>query len=181
MSKQATIMKSKPNLILIPLAILVTAQWVWAEITLNRSFAKITLGVSIQELQSSYETKEIASSTLLPGERLFGIDGQFPGVNRVWCTFYRGKLFRVEVSYTPEFAKRVPWKNFVEPVRKKYGEGTSFASPQGQVIMWYDGKTSFVLERKDGRKFPTIYEITLADDELSNARQEVCPRKDFKV
>jgi hypothetical protein len=47
--------------------------------------------------------------------------------------------------------------------------------------MWYDGKTSFVLERKGGRKSPTIYEITLADDELSNARQEVCPRKDFKV
>jgi hypothetical protein len=174
-------MKPKLNLVLIPLAMLLTAQWVRAEIDINRSFAKITLGISIRELQSSYETKEIASSTLLPGERLFGIDGQFPGVHRVWCTFYRGKLFRVEVSYTPEFAKRVPWKNFVDPVRKKYGEGLSFASPQGQVIMWYDGKTSFILERKGGGKSPTVYEITLADDELSNARQEVCPRKDLRV
>ena len=129
-------MKPKLNLVLIPLALLWTAQWGWAEIAINRSFAKITLGISIQELQASYKTQEIASSILRPGERLFGIDNQFPGVERVWCTFYRGQLFRIEVSYTPEFAKRVPWKNFVDPVRKKYGEGTSFASPQGQVIMW---------------------------------------------
>ncbi len=174
-------MKSRLNLILITLAILVTAQWVWAQIAINRSFAKITLGISIKELQSFYETKEIAGSTLLPGERLLGIDGQFPGVNRVWCTFYLGKLFRIEVSYTPQFSKRISWKSFVEPMRKKYGEGLSFESPQGEVIMWYDGKTSFVLEQKAAPKSPSIYEATLADDELSNARQESCPRKKYKV
>ncbi|MCI0529731.1 MAG: hypothetical protein L0Y56_20000, partial [Nitrospira sp.] len=83
-------MTSRLNIILITLAILVTAQWVWAQIIINRSFAKVTLGMSIQELQSLYATKEIASSTLLSGERLLGIDRQFPGVNRVWCTFYLG-------------------------------------------------------------------------------------------
>ncbi|MCI0527212.1 MAG: hypothetical protein L0Y56_07195, partial [Nitrospira sp.] len=97
------------------------------------------------------------------------------------CTFYLGKLFRIEVSYTPQFSKRTPWNSFVEPVRKKYGEGLSFASPQGEVIMWYDGKTSFVLERKSGPKSRSLYEATLADDALFNARQEVCPRKKFKV
>lgn len=174
-------MKTRLHLILIPLAILVTAQWAWAQIPINRSFAKITLGISIQELQSLYGTKEIASSTLLPGERLLAIDGQFPGVNRVWCTFYLGKLFRIEVSYTPQFSNRIPWKNFVEPMRKKYGEGLSFESPRGEVIMWYDGKTSFVLERKDGSQSRSIYEATLVDDELSNARQESCPRKKYEV
>lgn len=174
-------MKSRLNLLLITLVLLVIAQWAWAQAVITRSFAKITLGMSVQELQSFYETKEIASSSLLPGERLFGIDGQFPGVNRIWCTFYRGKLFRIEVSYTPQFSKRVPWEIFVEPVKKKYGGGLSFESPQGEVIMWYDGKTSFVLERKVAPKSPLIYEASLADDELSNARKESCPTKKYRV
>jgi len=174
-------MKSRLNLTLVALLVLVTAQWAFAQITITRSFSKITLGMSIQELQAVYETKEIASSSVLPGERLLGIDGQFPGVTRVLCTFYLGKLFHIEVSYTPQFTRRVPWKTFVDPVKKKYGEGWSFESTQGEVIIWNDGKTSFILEQKAAPKSPSIYVASLADDDLYNARQESCPSRKYKV
>ena len=174
-------MKSRLNLILVTLLVLVTVQWAFAQITITRAFSKIALGMSIQELQAVYETKEIASSSLLPGERLLGIDGQFPGTSRVLCTFYLGKLFHIEVSYTPQFSRRVPWETFVEPVIKKYGKGWSFQSPEGEVIIWNDGKTSFVLEQKVAPKSPSIYVANLADDELYNARQESCPSRKYKV
>jgi hypothetical protein len=174
-------MKSRFNLIVVTLWVLVTVQGASAENIINRSFAKITLGMNIQELQSLYETKEIASSTLLPGERLFGIDGQFPGVSRIYCTFYLGKLFDIEVSYTPQFSRRTPWETFLEPVKKKYGEGWIFPSPQGQVAIWNDGKTSFVLEQKVGPKSPTVYVANLSDDDLYNARQESCPSRKYKA
>jgi hypothetical protein len=137
--------------------------------------------MSIQELQALYKTKEIASSSLLPGEQLLGIDGQFPGVARVMCTFYLGKLFHIEVSYTPKFTRRTPWETFVEPIKKKYGEGWGFQSPQGEVMIWNDGKTSFILEQKISPKSPSIYVASLADDELYNARQESCPSRKYKV
>jgi hypothetical protein len=174
-------MKYRTSLILVIFLVLTTAQWTSAQITVTRSFSRITLGMSIQELQTLYETKEIASSSLLTGERLFGIDGQFPGVARVLCTFYLGKLFQIEVSYTPQFTRRVPWESFVEPVKKKYGEGWSFQSPQGEVMIWNDGKTSFILEQKASPQSPSIYVASLADDAMYNARQESCPSRKYKV
>ncbi|HLB02041.1 MAG TPA: hypothetical protein VJM77_02775 [Nitrospiria bacterium] len=167
--------------IILVIAILAIPLWVSAETTINRSFSKIALGMSIEALQAAYETKEIASSTLLPGERLFGVDGQFPDIERVWCSFYLGKLFRIEFSYSPQYSQQVPWESFVEFMKRRYGEGWSFESTQGEVVMWNDGQTSFVLERKTTPKSSSVYVVSLVDDSLYDARQESCPAKKYKV
>lgn len=167
--------------IILLMAFLAIPQWVSAEITITRSFSKITLGMSIEALQATYEIKEIASSSLLPGERFFGVDRQFPRIDRVWCTFYLGKLFRIEFSYFPQYSQEVPWEEFVEFVKKGYGDGWSFESPNGPVIMWNDGKTSFIIERKTTPRSSSVYVVSLIDDGLYNARQESCPAKKYKA
>jgi len=175
-------MKSRSIFSLILLAILANTQWALAaDITIARSFSKMTLGMGIDDLQGNYETKEIASSSLLPGERLFRVNGQFPGINQILCTFYVGKLFRIELSYSKEYSKQVPWGNFVKFVEKGYGEGWGFETPRGPVMIWNDGETSFVLEQKIAPKSPPRYTTSIVDDDLYNARQESCPARKFEA
>jgi hypothetical protein len=166
---------------LLILAIMTIPMWVSAQEPITRSFSEITLGMSVEELKETYETKEVASSTLLPGEQLFAVDGQFTGIERVWCSFYLKKLFRIEFTYSPQYSQQIPWDRFLEFLKRDYGDGWSIESTQGDVAMWSDGNTSFVVERKAAPKSTYVYVVSIVDDSLYNARQESCPTKKYKV
>ncbi len=152
-----------------------------AQETIARSFSNLTLGMSIEELQKSYKTQEIEETALLPGERLFTVTGQFNGISKVLCTFYLGKLFRIELYYSPQYSRQVPWEQFVEFVKKGYGEGWGFESTKGPTMIWNDRKTSFILELKNSPNSSPFYIASIVDDELYNTRQESCSSPKFKV
>ncbi len=152
--------------------------------TIIRSFSNLYLGMSIAEMEDAYPVDEIAAGSLLPGEKMFAVYARFPEINKVLATFYLGKLFRIELFYSPDYAKRVPWERFVSVVRKGYGEGWSFEAQGGPVVMWDDGETSFVLERKTVPRTSSPYPYYLAsivDGELFNARQESCPARKYEA
>ncbi len=102
--------------------------------TIIRSFSNLYLGMSIAEMEDAYPVDEIAAGSLLPGEKMFAVYARFPEINKVLATFYLGKLFRIELFYSPDYAKRVPWERFVSVVRKGYGEGWSFDAQGGPLL-----------------------------------------------
>lgn len=154
---------------------------VQAEVSINRDFSEIALGTSIEDLNARHPLKEITGIELLPGERLFRAQGEFPGVERILCTFFLGKLFRIEVFYTPQYSQQIPWETFVKFLKKGYGEGWRFDSIKGQVAIWDDGETSFILERKASSGTPPAYVVKILDNDLFNAREETCPDQKLEV
>lgn len=178
--------KSPWTLYLLPsglaLALLATAALASDEVTIKRSFSKIKLGMDLADVQDQFPTKEVPNHSQISGERRLEVQAHFSGIERVLGTFYLDKLFRIEIFYSPDYSDQVPWETLVEYVKKDYGEGWLFESTQGPAVIWNDGSTSFMLEKKPALQSPAwVYVASLVDEELFNARQESCPLRKRKA
>ena len=157
------------------------SEWALAQPSVSRSYSEMTLGMGVEEIEEIHAIEEVPGSKLLPGESRFRIKGEFSGINEILCTFYLGKLFRIEILYSLQYSQQLPWERFVQFLEKGHGEGWSFESPQGQVAIWDDGETSFILERKVASGSPPSYTVSILDNGLYNAREESCPERKFDV
>ena len=113
--------------------------------SITRVLAPFELGMPIDDFLASVPAEEIGA---LGDERLFSVVGLRVNVTGIWCTFAAGRLSRIEVTHSVAYSSSVPWKAFLSGAVRDYGAGFHLPTPNGDVEMWDDGRTTLIVERR---------------------------------
>ncbi len=156
-----------------------------AGVPIERSFAKLKLGMTIEAFTKQYPAQERTDSflNLVSGERFFEISAaKLPkDVAALACKFLNNRLYRISVEYTKEFAERTSWEALLTKTAKKYGKVTVQANTEGdkhiEIARWDDGTTTLILQQEgkarfESKKFKTVFTFSVVylDDALWNER-----------
>jgi hypothetical protein len=146
--------------------------------SIMRVLAPFELGMPIDDFLASVPAEEIGA---LGDERLFSVVGLRVNVTGIWCTFTAGRLSRIEVTHSVAYSSSVPWKAFLSGAVRDYGAGFHLPTPNGDVEMWDDGRTTLIVERRLVTARNRAYVVTLADDAVAIERSGRCAPKKFAV
>ncbi len=146
--------------------------------SITRSFAPFELGMPIEQFLAAVPAEEIGA---LGDERLFSVVGLRVNVTGIWCTFTAGRLSRIEVTHSVAYSLSVPWKAFLSGAIREYGTGFHLPTPNGDVEMWDDGRTTLIVERRRVTARNRAYVVTLADDAVAIERSGRCAPRKFAV
>jgi len=156
-----------------------------AGVPIERSFAKLTLGMTIEDFSKQYPAKERTDLFLGlgSGERFFEVSGaKLPkDVSALAVKFLNNRLYRISAEYTKEFAERTGWETLLTKTARKYGKVTVQATTEGdkriEIARWDDGTTTLILQREgkarfESKKFKTVFTFSVVylDDALWNER-----------
>jgi len=146
--------------------------------SIARSFAPFELGMPIEQFLAAVPAEEIGA---LGDERLFSVVGLRINVTGIWCTFTAGRLSRIEITHSVAYSSSIPWKAFLSGAIREYGAGFHLPTPNGDVEMWDDGRTTLIVERRLVTARNRAYVVTLADDAVAIKRSGRCAPKKFAV
>lgn len=156
-----------------------------AGVPIERSFAKLKLGMTIEAFLKQYPAQERTDPflNLAPGERFFEIkENSLPkNVAALAAKFLNNRLYRLSLEYTKEFAEQTSWEALLTKTAQKYGKVVVQSSSQGEKVVeiarWDDGTTTLILQREgkprfESKKFKTVFTISVVylDDALWNER-----------
>jgi hypothetical protein len=152
---------------------------------IERSFAKLKLGMTIEDFSKQYPAQERTDTflNLASGERFFEVSGvKFPeNVAALVGKFLNNRLYRISAEYTKEFADRTSWEALLTKTAKKYGHVAVQSGSQGEKVVevarWDDGTTTMILQREgkprfESQKLKMVFTFSVAylDDALWNER-----------
>ncbi len=146
--------------------------------SITRSVAPFELGMPIEQFLATVPAEEIGA---LGDERLFSVVGVRVNVTGIWCTFTAGRLSRIEITHSVAFSSKIPWNAFLSSAIREYGAGFHLPTPNGDVEMWDDGRTTLIVERRMVTARDRAYAVTLADDAVAIERGGRCAPKKFAV
>lgn len=146
--------------------------------SITRSFAPFELGMPIEQFLATVPAEEIGA---LGDERLFSVIGRRINVTGIWCTFTAGRLSRIEITHSVAFSSKIPWNAFLSSAIREYGAGFHLPTPNGDVEMWDDGRTTLIVERRMVTARDRAYAVTLADDAVAIERGGRCAPRKFAV
>lgn len=156
-----------------------------AGVPIERSFAKLRLGMTIEAFLKQYQAKERTDPflNLVPDERLFEVStASLPkDVAALVAKFLNNRLYRISAEYTKEFAEQTSWEALLTKTAQKYGKVTVQSGSQGEKVVeiarWDDGTTTLILQREgkprfESKKFKTVFTFSVVylDDALWNER-----------
>ena len=136
-----------------------------------RGLPPLELGMSVEQFLNAVPAEEISAAGV---DRVFSVIGRRINVTGVLCKFTKGRLSRIEVSYSVDYTSRVPWKDFLAGTKREYGSGFHLNTQTGDMEMWDDGRTTLILERRMVTLRERSYVITLLDDAIALERNERC-------
>jgi hypothetical protein len=146
--------------------------------SIMRVLAPFELGMPIDDFLASVPAEEIGA---LDDERLFSVVGLRVNVTGIWCTFTAGRLSRIEVTHSVAYSSSLPWKAFLSGAVRDYGAGFHLPTPNGDVEMWDDGRTTLIVERRLVTARDRAYVVTIADDAVAIERSGRCAPQKFAV
>jgi hypothetical protein len=146
--------------------------------SIMRVLAPFELGMPIDDFLASVPAEEIGA---LDDERLFSVVGLRVNVTGIWCTFTAGRLSRIEVTHSVAYSSSLPWKAFLSGAVRDYGAGFHLPTPNGDVEMWDDGRTTLIVERRLVTARDRAYVVTIADDAVAIERSGHCAPQKFAV
>ncbi len=155
-----------------------SAPFAVATTSITRSFAPFELGMPIEQFLAAVPAEEIGA---LGDERLFSVVGLRVNVTGIWCTFTAGRLSRIEVTHSVAYSSSIPWKAFLSGAIREYGAGFHLPTPNGDVEMWDDGRTTLIVERRLVTARNLAYVVTIADNAVAIERSGRCAPKKFAV
>ena len=146
---------------------------------ISRSLVAITLAMELTDFQKRFPNQEITSSfSLQQGDRVFAVIGKTKSIDAIWCYFYDGRLYKIEVVYSLDYSRKVPWDSLVGAAVKDYGQGGVVESSQGIVATWADEASSLMMEQRVGKEGRPRYVISLLDNAIYLLKGETCsPRR----
>jgi hypothetical protein len=140
--------------------------------TIYRAFLSLELSMPIDTFLEAVPAEEIANRG---DEQRFRVRGDHADLTGLVATFTDERLSRIEATYSPAFSSRMSWRAFVETATRKYGSGFHLLTPDGDVEMWDDGRTTLILERRPDPGKGHVYALTLLDDAVALERSSQCP------
>jgi hypothetical protein len=155
-----------------------SAPFAVAATSITRALAPFELGMPIDDFLASVPAEEIGA---LGDERLFSVVGLRVNVTGIWCTFTAGRLSRIEVTHSVAYSSSLPWKAFLSGAIRDYGAGFHLPTPNGDVEMWDDGRTTLTVERRVVTARDRAYVVTIADDAVAIERSGRCAPQKFAV
>ncbi|MBI5197417.1 MAG: hypothetical protein HZA19_02290 [Nitrospirae bacterium] len=130
---------------------------------LDRFSGPLTLGMSVDALQKAVQVdeKKDAYLGLMAGERYFIVrPGSLPpGVQKMDCTSFGGKVYKITLLYTPDFIRKISWETLMVRYSDRYGKVPLKQAPLGErkvleISRWEDPATIFILKRERTATFP---------------------------
>jgi hypothetical protein len=155
-----------------------SAPFAGAAPSITRALAPFELGMPIDDFLASVPAEEIG---VLGDERLFSVVGLRVNATGIWCTFTAGRLSRIEVTHSVAYSSSILWKAFLSGAIREYGAGFHLPTPNGDVEMWDDGRTTLIVERRLVTARDRAYVVTIADDAVAIARGGRCAPRKFAV
>ena len=155
-----------------------SAPFAVAATSIARSFAPFELGMPIEQFLAAVPAEEIGA---LGDERLFSVVGLRVNVTGIWCTFTAGRLSQIEITHSVAYSSSLPWKAFLSGAIRDYGAGFHLPTPNGDVEMWDDGRTTLIVERRLVTARDRAYVVTIADNAVAIERGGRCAPKKFAV
>ena len=156
-----------------------------AGLPIERSFAKLKLGMTIEAFSKQYSAQERTDPflNLASGERFFEVStAALPkDVAALACKFLNNRLYRISVEYTKEYAERVNWEDWLAETAKKYGKVTVQSNAERnkriEIARWDDGITTLILQRVEQVSFESkklkeefTFSVAYLDDALWKER-----------
>lgn len=133
-----------------------------------REHGPMYLGMSLPDfLKSVRSTEEKSAIGQFEDEHRYRIDPAVfpPEVDGVFCDFYNGVLFRIEINYKPVDNRASPVSELKEKWSARYGSPRTNTLPGTYLIFWDDGKTRLILE-EDKEEDSIVYSTTYIDDAI---------------
>ncbi len=118
------------KLLVILLSLLCLPDQSLAKEPISRSFGKLSLGMTLKDLEGVIEFHEIKEGLphgfLNKGERLFQIPALSGrrGIEGVYCFVYGGLLYQIVIQYNETYSSEIPWGRFVAGILQKFGKPT---------------------------------------------------------
>jgi hypothetical protein len=142
-----------------------------AAASIYRGFYSLQLGMSVEDFTATTPAEEVSRD---PDERVFAITKVPIDVFGVTASFDDDRLAHIEVIYSSAYSTSTSWEEFIAVAIRKYGTGFHLPTPDGDVEMWDDGRTTLILERREVTDRTYAYTLTLQDDAVALQRGGRC-------
>ncbi|HET8760612.1 MAG TPA: hypothetical protein VFN94_06070 [Nitrospiria bacterium] len=139
--------------------------------SIYRGFYSLQLGMTVEEFAATTPATEVSRN---PQNRVFAITQVPADIYGVTASFDEDQLAHIEVIYSAAYSARTSWDDFIVIATRKYGTGFHLPTPNGDVEMWDDGRTTLILERRDVTAQAHAYTLTLVDDAVALKRGGRC-------
>jgi hypothetical protein len=97
---------------------------------ISRSFGKLSLGMTLKDLEGVVEIHEIKEGLphgfLNKGERLFqapAVSGR-RGIEGLYCLVYGDILYQIVIQYNRDYSSEITWEGFVAGILQRFGKPT---------------------------------------------------------
>jgi len=136
-----------------------------------RKHGPVHLNMPIAVFLESTESTEVSLAIgQFSDEHRFDLDvrGFSGNVSQVLSDFYKGRLFRIEINYTPIPRGNAKVEGLIAANNQSFGPPRENILPGTRLIFWDDGATRLIMQidEADGT---LSYSLTYIDDDLFHA------------
>jgi hypothetical protein len=139
--------------------------------SIYRGFYSLQLGMTVEDFTATTPAEEVSHD---PDSRVFAVTKVPADIFGVTASFDNDRLAHIEVIYSSAYSAGTSWEDFVAVAIRKYGTGFHLPTPDGDVEMWDDGRTTLILERREVTQEAFAYTLTLQDDAVALQRGGRC-------